>query len=271
MFIGAQVLPGDVGRSILGPFADAAGRRRARRASGCDPARSSRSTSTGSAACSPATWAPPSFRRRSAVHRHRPRQLAQARALAFFMSCHLRSRRGDRCAERGLASATAYLLAACWDRDARVRVGRVPDHGLRDLAACFPVEATPPAGAGPFTQVYYLILPAIASCSCCSATSCGWRGPGRSRRSTPTTRARRSSRACRSGVVWSHVLRNSLLPTIAVVATQIGLPVRRPLVLEVIFNYNGLGRRSSGPRRRRTSRCSRARCCSSVSSTWSRR
>ena len=49
----------------------------------------------------------------------------------------------------------------------------------------------------------------------------------RSRRSTPTTRARRSSRACPSARCSHHVLRNSLLPTIAVVATQVGLPDRR--------------------------------------------
>jgi peptide/nickel transport system permease protein len=42
-------------------------------------------------------------------------------------------------------------------------------------------------------------------------------------------------------VVRRHVLRNSLLPTIAVVATQLGYLIGGLVVIEVIFNYNGLG------------------------------
>ena len=38
-----------------------------------------------------------------------------------------------------------------------------------------------------------------------------------------------------------HVLRNSLLPTIAVIATQTGYLFGGLVVVEVIFNYNGLG------------------------------
>jgi peptide/nickel transport system permease protein len=37
------------------------------------------------------------------------------------------------------------------------------------------------------------------------------------------------------------VLRNSLLPTIAVVATQLGYLIGGLVVIELIFNYNGLG------------------------------
>jgi peptide/nickel transport system permease protein len=42
-------------------------------------------------------------------------------------------------------------------------------------------------------------------------------------------------------VIRRHVLRNSLLPTIAVVATQVGYLFGGLVVLEVIFNYQGLG------------------------------
>jgi peptide/nickel transport system permease protein len=42
-------------------------------------------------------------------------------------------------------------------------------------------------------------------------------------------------------VVRRHVLRNSLLPTIAVVATQLGYLIGGLVVIELIFNYNGLG------------------------------
>ena len=43
-------------------------------------------------------------------------------------------------------------------------------------------------------------------------------------------------------VMRKHVLRNSLLPTIAVVATQTGYLFGGLVIVEVIFNYNGLGR-----------------------------
>ena len=44
-------------------------------------------------------------------------------------------------------------------------------------------------------------------------------------------------------VVGRHVLRNSLLPTIAVVATQVGYLIGGLLVIEKLFNYNGIGQR----------------------------
>ena len=38
-----------------------------------------------------------------------------------------------------------------------------------------------------------------------------------------------------------HVLRNSLLPTIAVIATQTGYLIGGLVVIEFIFNYQGIG------------------------------
>jgi peptide/nickel transport system permease protein len=43
-------------------------------------------------------------------------------------------------------------------------------------------------------------------------------------------------------VIRRHVLRNALLPTIAVVATQTGYLIGGLVVIEVIFNYQGIGR-----------------------------
>jgi peptide/nickel transport system permease protein len=42
-------------------------------------------------------------------------------------------------------------------------------------------------------------------------------------------------------VVRRHVLRNALLPTIAVVATQVGYLVGGLVAIEVLFNYQGIG------------------------------
>ncbi len=44
-----------------------------------------------------------------------------------------------------------------------------------------------------------------------------------------------------SVVVRKHVLRNALLPTIAVIAVQVGYLVGGLIVVEVLFNYQGIG------------------------------
>jgi len=44
-------------------------------------------------------------------------------------------------------------------------------------------------------------------------------------------------------VIGRHVLRNSLLPTIAVIATQMGYLIGGLVVIEKLFNYNGIGQR----------------------------
>ena len=45
----------------------------------------------------------------------------------------------------------------------------------------------------------------------------------------------------RRTVIFRHVLRNSLLPTIAVVATQIGYLIGGLVVVETLFTYHGVG------------------------------
>jgi peptide/nickel transport system permease protein len=45
----------------------------------------------------------------------------------------------------------------------------------------------------------------------------------------------------RSVVIRRHVLRNSLLPTITVVATQVGYLIGGLVVVETLFNYQGIG------------------------------
>jgi peptide/nickel transport system permease protein len=44
-------------------------------------------------------------------------------------------------------------------------------------------------------------------------------------------------------VIRRHVLRNALLPTIAVVATQTGYLIGGLVVIEKLFNYPGIGQR----------------------------
>jgi peptide/nickel transport system permease protein len=44
-----------------------------------------------------------------------------------------------------------------------------------------------------------------------------------------------------SEVVRRHVLRNALLPTISVIATQVGYLIGGLVVIETLFNYQGIG------------------------------
>ena len=46
----------------------------------------------------------------------------------------------------------------------------------------------------------------------------------------------------RSTVIWTHVLRNSLLPTITVISVQTGYLVGGLVVTETLFNYPGIGK-----------------------------
>jgi len=46
----------------------------------------------------------------------------------------------------------------------------------------------------------------------------------------------------RRTVIWRHVLRNSLLPTISVVSVQFGYLVGGLVVVETLFNYPGIGK-----------------------------
>ena len=42
-------------------------------------------------------------------------------------------------------------------------------------------------------------------------------------------------------VLWRHVLRNALLPTITVIGSQIGYMIGGLVVIEILFRYQGIG------------------------------
>jgi peptide/nickel transport system permease protein len=45
----------------------------------------------------------------------------------------------------------------------------------------------------------------------------------------------------RRTVIWRNVLRNALLPTISVIATQIAYLIGGLVIIEVLFHYQGIG------------------------------
>jgi peptide/nickel transport system permease protein len=106
-----------------------------------------------------------------------------------------------------------------------------------------PVSALPPDGAGFLTQVEYLILPAL----CLVLVLFGYlarmaRAGTVEALDADYTRTAVLKGLPRRTVIRRHVLRNALLPTIAVVATQTGYLIGGLVAIELIFNYPGIGR-----------------------------
>jgi peptide/nickel transport system permease protein len=106
----------------------------------------------------------------------------------------------------------------------------------------FPSTAQFPDGAGPLTQLKYLFLPAM----CLVFVLFGYISRMARAGTIESLDADYTRTAVIKGlpertVIRRHVLRNSLLPTIAVVATQLGYMFGGLVVIEFIFNYNGLG------------------------------
>ena len=106
-----------------------------------------------------------------------------------------------------------------------------------------PVTAQAPPGSSVLTQVEYLILPAL----CLVLVLFGYlarmtRAGTAEALDSDYTRTAVLKGLPRRTVIRRHVLRNSLLPTIAVVATQTGYLLGGLVAIELIFNYPGIGR-----------------------------
>jgi peptide/nickel transport system permease protein len=112
------------------------------------------------------------------------------------------------------------------------------------LLRWLPTTATAPQGSGPIQQIHYLILPSLALV----AVLFGYiaritRAGVIEALDSDYTRTAYMKGLSQPQVVFRHVLRNALLPTIAVVATQTGYLIGGLLIIETIFNYNGIGSR----------------------------
>lgn len=105
-----------------------------------------------------------------------------------------------------------------------------------------PVTASAPAGSGLLTQLQYLILPSIPLIFVlfgylARVTRAGVveaLGSDYVRTATLKGLPRRT-------VIRRHVLRNALPPTVTVVATQVGYLFGGLVVIEILFNFRGIG------------------------------
>ena len=106
----------------------------------------------------------------------------------------------------------------------------------------FPVSANAPDGSDILTQLKYLFLPALTLVIVLFGyISRITRAGTIEALDADYTRTAVIKGLPQRTVLWRHVLRNSLLPTIAVIATQVGYLMGGLVVIELIFNYQGIG------------------------------
>lgn len=245
IFLMAQVLPGDVARRILGPFADQRAVDVLNHELGTDRSLLTQYLDWIGGVLTGDLGESQSLRRPvSEVLWPALQNSAKLAVLAFVIVVPLavlggvtaarhEGRLRDRIISIGGLSATA-IPEFVW----AVTLLIVFSLGL----GLFPSTAQFPDGAGPLTQLEYLILPAL----CLVFVLFGYIARMARAGTIEALDADYTRTAVIKGlpertVIRRHVLRNSLLPTIAVVATQIGYLFGGLVVVEFIFNYNGLG------------------------------
>jgi peptide/nickel transport system permease protein len=245
IFFASQVLPGDVGRRILGPFADQASVDQLNEQLGTDRPLIVQyldwlgSFVTGDFGTSVATRQPVS----DIIWTSLQASLKLA-ILAFIIVVPL-----------GIVGGVYAAMKEGSAADRLISVGglsatAVPEFVLATILilvfalglGLLPATAQPPDGAGVFTQIKYLLLPALTFVFVLFGYIARMARAG----TIEALDADYTRTAVIKGLPWRtvirrHVLRNSLLPTIAVVATQIGYLIGGLIVVELIFNYQGIG------------------------------
>jgi peptide/nickel transport system permease protein len=105
-----------------------------------------------------------------------------------------------------------------------------------------PVLATPPLNADIPTQIRYLLMPATAMAIVYFGYIARMTRAGTIEvLQSDYTRTATMKGLTTSQVMRRHVLRNALIPTVAVIAVQVGYLFGGIIAVEKIFNYNGMG------------------------------
>jgi len=105
-----------------------------------------------------------------------------------------------------------------------------------------PISATAPQGSGFFTTIKYLIMPAIPLVLILFGYIMRMARAGTIEGLASDYARTATLKGLPRGVmIRRHVLRNSLLPTITVIATQTGYLIGGLVVVETLFRYQGIG------------------------------
>jgi peptide/nickel transport system permease protein len=246
VFFGAQILPGNVARRILGPFADQSAVDNLNHQLGTDKPLLTQYWN----------WISDFFRGDlgSSLSYHVPvsslvgnalvHSLKLA-ALAFVLVVPLAVLGGviaalkrDRAVDRIITLAGLSLTVV---PEFVTGIMLILVFGL--WIDVLPVSADAPDGSGVFTQIKYLLLPALTLVILLFGYIARITRAGTIESlDADYTRTAFLKGLPRRTVIRRHVLRNSLLPTIAVIATQTGYLIGGLVVIETLFNYPGMGR-----------------------------
>jgi peptide/nickel transport system permease protein len=246
VFFGSQILPGDVGRRILGPFADQRAVEALNHQLGTDRPLLTQywdwitSFLHGDFGVSLAYNVPVSELIGDALVNS-----LKLAALAFVLVVPLAILGGvvaalkrDRTVDRVITLAGLSLSVI---PEFVTGIMLILIFGL--WLDVLPVSANAPDGSSVLTQLRYLLLPALTLVILLFGYIARITRAGTIESlDAEYTRTAFLKGLPRRTVIRRHVLRNSLLPTIAVVATQTGYLIGGLVVIETLFNYPGMGR-----------------------------
>jgi peptide/nickel transport system permease protein len=245
VFVIANVLPNDVGRTILGPFApqesvDALnhklGTDRPILVRYVDAMRGLVTLDFGTSFVSGSPVLPQLL---GAVGRS-----AKLAGLALLLTIPISivaglyaARRRDRLADRAIV-----LLGVTSSSIPEFVTGTVLVVVVGVQLRWLPVLATPPATADLLTTIRYLLMPAIAMAIVYFGYIARMTRAGTIEvLQSDYIRTATMKGLTTAQVLRRHVLRNALVPTVAVIAVQIGYLFGGIIAVERIFNYNGMG------------------------------
>ena len=247
VFAAAQLLPGDVGRNVLGPFADQASVDLLNHQVGADRP----------AVVQYADW----------IWKFVQGDMGQSLQYRVPVWSLLSDSLVNSLKLAAEAFALVVPLSILGGVAAALRQGRVADRAItitglsltaipEFVSAIFlivafgvfldwlPVNAQWPQGTGILGQMRYLLLPSLALVMVLFGYIARMARAGTIEAlSADYTRTAYLKGLGTPTVIRRHVLRNALLPTIAVIATQTGYLIGGLLVIEKLFNYNGIGQR----------------------------
>lgn len=245
VFLGGQLLPGDAGRAILGPFADARAVAALDHQLGVDR--------------------PLLVQYVDWIGHFAIGDMGQSFAYRSPVAPFVATALGNSLKLAGAAFVIVVPLSLLGGIYAALHVGRWSDRAivLAGVSASIipefvsgivlilifgvwlrwlPISAAVPSGAGALDQAWHLVLPTIplvmilfgyiariARAGTVEALQADYTRTAVLKGLTP------------QAVLFRHVLRNGLLPTIAVIGTQVGYLIGGLVVIEILFRYQGIG------------------------------
>jgi peptide/nickel transport system permease protein len=245
VFVIANVLPNDVGRSILGPFAPQESVDQLNERLGTNRPIVERyvdsivSVFTLNFGNSYVTGQPVLPTLADAIGRS-----AKLAGLALLITIPvaitaglLAARRRDRTADRAIV-----ILGLTSSSIPEFVTGTILIVVVGVQLGWLPVTARPPRGADFLTELRYLLLPALAM----AIVYFGYIARMTRAGTIEVLQSDYTRTAAMKGLTTAqtmrrHVLRNALIPTVAVIAVQIGYLFGGIIAVERIFNYNGMG------------------------------